>query len=360
MTALSRAAIRRLRVGVVPSWEIERLSVGYSRARIIIGDALDALLSRDRATAMFVRGEWGSGKSHFLSFVSGIAVGRGFAAARVDLNARSAPLNYPQRFYGTVVQTLRAGDHIGLRAILHAGLNDEVGRQRIAKFASSRLADDIAWPLQHLCTRYEKGDTLQFDDEASWSVLHGEDLSWADYSYKRIRAIARIGTLGALMDALGHDGLVIAFDEAETIDQLWNIRSRLSAYGVLGQICRLDAVWCVFGITERFDRTVNVDIAGGVGEYDFLTADARWFVREWLADRFVCFEPPAVSRAAAERLAAAISQLYGVAYGPLRLPAETIDDCVDEWAANPSKNPRRLVRQVIARLDAARPIGMLR
>ena len=109
---LERAAVRRLRNGVVPSWELDRLSVGYSRAREIVSGAIDSLRS-GRPETLFVTGEWGSGKSHFLSFVRAAADTRAVPCSVVSLNARTMPLNYPQRFYGPLVEGVRVAGCAG-------------------------------------------------------------------------------------------------------------------------------------------------------------------------------------------------------------------------------------------------------
>lgn len=353
----SRAAIRRLRNGVVPSWEIERLSVGYGKIKQSVNDSFDRLMLGDRATPLFVRGEWGTGKTHFLSYLRAAAKSRGLPSAQVDLNARSAALNYPQRFYAAIAETLAEDEHRGLRDILIGMLRDERERERLANFALKAEAGDLRSPLIWLCCNVIVGDQLELMDDRSWSVIYGADLSWADYSYKRDQAIARIATLGRMFEATGRDGLVIVFDEAETIDQLWNIRSRLSAYSVLGELCQLPATWCVFGITERFDRTIDADLDRGSSLYESVSDSGKWFLRAWQRGDFEIIDPPTLDARSARTLAVEIVRLYGNAYEQMQVEDRLLDRSVEEWLRNPSRNPRRLVRTLIHRLDASRKIG---
>lgn len=358
MSAGARAAIRRLRTGVVPEAQIERLSVGYGKAKQTVGDAYEALQVGDRPTSLFVKGEWGTGKTHFLSFVRGAATSRGIAASKVDLNARSAALNFPQRFYGALVENIRMEGRVGLRAILEIALSEPRKRAKVYEFGRSPFAADIGWALTDLCNRYERSEELGAEHDAAWALLAGTDLAWADYTYKREQAIARLGAIGRLLAAIGYDGVVVTFDEAETLEQLWNVRSRLSAYGVLGQLCRLDAVWCVFGITERFERTIDDDLARGVLDYHYISESAAWFLRNWRSGKFTVFIPPEVDGRNAKALVGNVLGLYTTAYSSEALPAEIIAKCVEEWMSNPSRNPRRLIRTVIHHLDLHRSLAV--
>ncbi len=356
MPANARAAIRRLRTGVVPESQIERLSVGYGKAKQTVGDAYEGLMAGDRPSALFVKGEWGTGKTHFLSFVRGAASSRGIAVSKVDLNARSAALNFPQRFYGTLVENLRAEGRYGLRAILEAALGDPSKRAKIREFTHSPLAADLSSALAALCIRYERSEELGAEHDAAWALLAGVDLAWADYTYKREQAVARLGSIGRLLAMIGYDGAVVTFDEAETIDQLWNVRSRLSAYGVLGKLCRLDAIWCVFGITERFERAIAEDMKRGVLDYPYISSSAAWFLRGWRMGNFTVLVPPEVDGRNAKTLAGNVLGLYMTAYASEAPPAGLIAKCVEDWVGNPSRNPRRLIRNVIHHLDLHRSL----
>jgi len=116
----------------------------------------------------------------------------------------------------------------------------------------------------------------------------------------------RVRVLGGLFAAVGLGGLVLVFDEAETIDQLWNIRSRLSAYDVLGRLCQLSSVWCVFGITQRFDRVIKNDVDNNAGALSSAAPDGAWFIRSWSRSQLSSITPPVVDGANARDLANAV------------------------------------------------------
>jgi hypothetical protein len=351
----ARASIRRLRTGVVPIWELDRLSVGYATPRALVASAFENLAEARATPPAFVRGEWGSGKTHFLSFVRSGAASWGVPCAKVDLNARSLPLNYPQRFYAIIAASLRFESLTGLQSVLTLFLRDVTSRGQLQAFAERPEAGDFAGPLRWLCYRVEHDDG-DLENEWLWRTLLGADIVSMDYSYKRREALGRITALGRLFEALGLGGLVLLFDETETIDQLWNVRSRASAYSVLARLCQLPSVWCVFGITDRFRQAVEQDLARGVMSMAFATDDARWFLRAWNQERFHVIDPPQVDAAKARELAYLVANLYASAYSGAPVTRELVDSCVREWKGNPGRNPRRLIRLVIHRMDLHRPL----
>lgn len=351
--ALQRATVRRLRNGVVPSWELDRFSVGYAKAREGVSACINHL-RQGRPQTLFVTGEWGSGKSHFLAFVRASAEAFAVPSAVVSLNARGMPLNYPQRFYSPLVESIRVpGCAPGLRNLLNELLRDAGARAKLEAFAREANAGEIGWAVGVLCEQYERDERCWLDDQPAWSVLLGGDLGWADYTYKRIRAIEQIGNLGRLFATVGLGGLVITFDEAETIEQLWNSRSRMSAYSVLGRLCRLDRVWCVMGITDRFGQTIEDSLMRGASSYAFTTDDAEWFLQAWQRSAFRILATPEVDLRAARSLATAVSRTYEEAFCN-EVNRDTVDRCLEDWASNPSRNPRRLIRLLVHRLDVER------
>lgn len=355
MSDLARAAIRRLRTGVVPTWELARLSVGYDRIKVDLERSLGELEKRDQSEPLFVRGEWGTGKTHFLSYVQTTAARNWHASARVDLNARGMSLSHPQRFLTLLADSVQAGDQIGIQDVLHRLITIKEVRQRVYEFSQTSQASDLGPAMCALCSEFESSGALGLANHAAWTVIRGGDLSWSDDPSKRNKALSRIAALAGLCRAVGLKGLILILDEAETIDQLWNVRSRLAAYAVLGHLFEMESLWCVLGSTLRFDRTIQGDISGGILADASVNADALRFLRGWKARKYRVIEPPVIDRRAAGQLAQAVSSLYRLAYSQLAENVEAVSaHCVEDWMRNPVRNPRRLVRLLVHRLDVMR------
>jgi P-loop Domain of unknown function (DUF2791) len=354
VTDLARAAIRRLRTGVVPSWELERLSVGYGKIKELLDDNLGKLKAIRRLDSLFIRGEWGTGKTHFLSFAQAISDAEGFATARIDLNARGAALSHPQRIFPMLAETVRAGESVGMQQLIMNLIGDESKRRELMKFSQSESAGDLGPALSGLCRAFEAGDRLDMNEDAVWRILYGADLSWSDHPSKREKALFRTAAFAALCRAVGFKGLVLVLDEAETIDQLWNVRSRLAAYAVMGRLSHTDCVWCIFGITKRFDNAIKKDLQQDLLQMA-IDPDAMLFLRKWHTGRYRVIDPPPINAHSANELADRVGTLYRTAYRTHGDPGFS-RKCVDDWMRNPGRNPRRLIRLVVHRLDAARAL----
>ena len=280
----------------------------------------------------------------------------GVATSLVNLNARGHALNHPQRSYPLLAESLELGRLLGLQRILVAKLADGDGRARLKRFSRYPAAGELKTAIRHLC-RSDGGEVLPVAEHYAWTIILGEDVAWANYAYKRAKALRRIAELGRLFRALGAHGLVLLFDEAETLEQLWNVRSRKGAYHVLGALSRMDHVWCIFAVTGRFDHVLGWDLPGVLSDYR-LSMDARWFLRKWENGELDVVEPPAVDRQTAEIVAGKIAALYARAH------AFRVDDSValrariGDWLVDPGANPRTLIRLLIDYLDRARPLSL--
>ena len=339
------------------SREIDYLSVGYDRLRDELLEILSQLDTGQNVPPLFVYGEWGSGKTHLLAFIRAACRELGVASAVVGINARSHALNYPQRFYSLLVRSLEIGtDSRGLRQIVSDWLRDSESRDEILEFASSGEFSDFSSALQSLCISAEQGGSFSVLDDAAWILLLGGDLGWANYAYKRNKALARIGELARLLKAKRAAGLVLMFDEVETIDQLWNIRSRMGAYSVLGTFCQMENVWCIVAITARLERMIKVDYERGILTRDGLTENARWFLTSWNEGGLNVISPPTVDARAATQLGRRVYEVYAQAYETGSGGESRLKTCIDDWNKNPGRTLRTLIRSVVHELDRLRPL----
>lgn len=356
MSRAARAAIRRLRAGIVPLWALERLSVGYDGVRTLVDRSLEQTLSGKRVDPLFVSGEWGVGKTHLLSFIRASARQLGVPCALVTLDATLMSLNYPQRLYAAVAERVALEGYTGLRAILMQLLMDPKLRDELKKFARLEIPYEFSSSIAVLCAAAARGESAVLDAEYAWTVPLGLDLRWADYSYKRKPALSRLATLAKMFNNLGLGGIVLLLDEAETIDQLWNIRSRLAAYTTLGGICRTEGLWTILGVTDRFDRTIRSD-CDRVPELSFsVDIDAASFLSHWKRRQFQLLSPPGIDGSHAERVVRNVATLYAEAHG-IKVDNAIIETVSALWCASASRNPRRLMRAAVDAMDRKRSLA---
>lgn len=347
-----RAAIRRLRRGVVPPTHIRFLSVG---GEAMVGEVMRLLrqLRAGTADAGFIHGEWGFGKTHVLGLIRHIALDEGCAVAYLNLNGRSAALNHPQRFYHLVAGRIRLGNvPPGLSSLIEACARDPARRDRLERWAGgNRHRGEFAAAISRLLWTWTD---LRDAPSYAWSVLLGTDLAWADYAYKREKALQRLADLGACLAAGGAGGLVLQLDELETMDQLWNVRSRIGAYRVLGRLVATRFVLPFFAVTDRFHRLVEWDLKfRNLLDDPLLPADARTFLVGWQCRDFPTLSPPALTGGLAHALVEKIAELYRVTYGR-GVPPVDREAVIREWMRSPVRSPRTLIRRTIHELDILR------
>ena len=357
-----KSSIRRLRAGIVPSDHIEELSVGYEAVRDRMLAQLVVLEAGESVAPWLVQGEWGTGKSHFLSYMRANCLACGVASASVSVDARSQAVTKPQYYYPVLARSLRCDFGTGITAIVRAALEDSPPGQlerlgQFVRFIPTFSSSSLARAIRELLRSRQGGGSLALIDHPAWTRLTGEDLSFADYSYLREKALRRLQELARLSQVLGCGGLVVLFDEVETVDQLWNITSRMGAYRVLGTLCRMEYVWCIFAITDRFVRAIDADLDDGILNQPRLASEAKYFLQSWKRRNLCVIQPPTIGVRQADELGRRILSLYDKAHGPNAVEKNRFDGCIQAWCANPSANPRTLIRSVIHQLDVARSVS---
>jgi hypothetical protein len=346
MTSISqdRAVVRRLRRGVVAASHIASLSVGLERQTVEIQKQL-RLLRSGSAQACFIEGEWGTGKSHLLTLIGQLSINEGTAVAYLNLNGQNAAINHPQRFYHLIAARVKiAQSASGMSELIQHIYNNQLLRAKLVQWAMiNDRTSELAWAIRHLVSGKSVGDSVAF------SIAVGSDLSWADYGYKKEKAIKRIADLGHCLWYCGLLGLVLELDELETLDQLWNSRSRKGAYEVLGRLIQMKHVLPVFAVTARFRLLVDQDFVS----VPDLGASASEFMNGWRRRQYTLLRSSDFSEESALTLAGRVDDLYSQAYGTSTLRG-TLPQVVSDWSRMPTRSPRTLVRRVIHHLDVAR------
>ena len=322
---------------MVPSSYVLRLTVGLNSHNAAIDEQIQNLRTGEHAP-FIISGEWGTGKSNLLSYLREYALAKNVAVAYINLNGRSTAINHPQRFYHRIATELRVPGVAG-RGL--ANLLSQMKGTPLEKLSDNWLSSNRY--------RSEFGQALSYFVSGSpdWArqILFGTNLAWADYNYKKVKAINRLGDLGAYLKGIGFGGLMIQFDELETLAQLWNFPSRRSAYRILNSLTSLESVWPVFATTERLNYYLNSD------KYRTEDSEALSFLNRY--NDFPIIQPPVIDSELATELLTRIEKLYKSVYA---VGEETkLHQVADQWKKMSFNNPRRLTRLAIDRLDRNRP-----
>ncbi len=114
----ARAVIEDLRKGSVPIDYVPSFTVGRQRWLTFVEEDLDHYIAEGGAKVRFINGDYGDGKTHFMSVVRHLALQKGFAVSFVVLT-REVPIHKFEVVYQTIVRQLRGTfEGAGIRGLV--------------------------------------------------------------------------------------------------------------------------------------------------------------------------------------------------------------------------------------------------
>jgi len=118
----ARAIIEELRKGTVPMEYVPLFTVGRKKWFSFIEDDFDNYISEGGSKVRFINGDYGDGKTHFMSLIRHLAMEKNLAVSFVILT-REVPIHKFEIVYQTIVRQLRGNfTGIGIRSMLEAWL----------------------------------------------------------------------------------------------------------------------------------------------------------------------------------------------------------------------------------------------
>ncbi|MCF7919074.1 MAG: ATP-binding protein [Candidatus Cloacimonetes bacterium] len=216
----ARKAIEALRLGIVPHDSLENFTIGRDKEI----KALTKWFENDKKGSLFIRGEYGSGKSHLLEYTQIWALKNDWATATVEIGLEENPFFKPYQIYREIVKNFRCnfeGKVLGFRDVL-----------RYLRLHDPEIFDTHLYFKEFLAqfTQFEQRnqDTTNkrkaITEEKIWEWIEGEH-NWFKPSLSQVGTAANlysyvINALSwAVANLLNLKGLVILFDEAEHIDE---------------------------------------------------------------------------------------------------------------------------------------------
>ena len=219
----ARRIIEALRMGIVPDTEMSQFTFGREREI----NSLKSWLEEHTDNARFIVGSYGSGKTHLLNYLRTMAIQEGYAVALVEIDRQETPFSRPKRIYRQIVQNLqvpipkkqtRQDFRRFLRRIRREGLLDDHSYFRYIQSENDNIwywieaCEDVPRPpdYQHLPALYNYGTAANI----YCYLLSG--LGWA-----------------CTQSQIGLKGLLLIFDEAETLFTRSTYASERSSYNFL-------------------------------------------------------------------------------------------------------------------------------
>lgn len=147
----ARSIVEELRKGSVPVEYVPLFTVGRKNWLTFIEDDLENYIAQGGSKVRFVSGNYGDGKTHFMSVIRHLAMEKGFAVSFVVLT-REVPIHKFETVYQTIVRQLRGNfKGTGIRNLLEAWL-DELAKTPIQgkKAESEKSRAALAAELQNI------------------------------------------------------------------------------------------------------------------------------------------------------------------------------------------------------------------
>lgn len=274
-----RRAIERVRDGLFDSIAVSRLTMEGQHVFKSFSKGLKAVEKR-QSSHLCICGSYGQGKSHNLTYLHHQALSHGYATSLVQLDLREIPFHQFSLVYQSLMEKLslpngekfaevwkREGEKTSLELL-------NAMPHRFQMILRAMLAKNK--PLTGK-KGSKKGKNLRPKDFSYWleKALMGHSLPTAHLKqilksreiqgYQKQSLICRgnfpyvqmIQALGKLLNKMGYKGLVLFFDEAESITQ-GRLRSRAKSYEILNQFFQIeDFVYPIFACTEDFFDKIN-------------------------------------------------------------------------------------------------------
>jgi len=238
----ARAIIEELRKGSVPADYVNFFTVGRENWLHCIKDDLENYIAEGGAKVRFIRGDYGDGKTHFMSVISHLSLSYGFAVSFVVLT-REIPIHKFEAVYQSLVRQLR-GDFsgIGIRSLLQEWLDKlEINPTAVTMESISKLSETLRnlpgmninfanaliallnnrfLPLQEEETQEERinaRETLFHWFEAG-KITKRELKPFAIFEVvNKSNSKLMLNSLNIFLRQIGHQGLILLFDELETV-----------------------------------------------------------------------------------------------------------------------------------------------
>jgi len=252
---LLRRAVERLRAGLSDPVAVDRLTIEEEPLTNSFSKGLQAQ-EMGRSGHLCICGSYGQGKSHSLTYLQRKALSCGYATSLCQLDVREVPFYQFSTVYRSLMKNLS----------LPTGESFVEAWKKCALNVPDEMPNRFRVILQAMA----KNDNHYLEQ-----ALLGHNLPAADLKRilktkvqsltlrKNAPYIQTVHSLGKLLNGMGYKGLVLFFDEAESIAAM-RLSSRVKSYEILNQFFQHSGfVYPVFAFTDSFFDKVRSEEYGG-------------------------------------------------------------------------------------------------
>lgn len=275
-----RRAVERLRDGLFDPVAVNCLTVESNHIGNAFSKGLKAV-EKGSADSLCICGSYGQGKSHTLTYLNQSALSQGYATSVVQLDLREVPFYQFSIIYQSIMEklTLPDGRKFGQAWKEWADTNSleclESMPHRFKMILTAMLCKNKRLTPKE--STLKKHQTYRPKEFGYWleQALMGYDLPLAHLkavckyreveNYRKQSLLIRgndayfqmVQSLGKVLKEMGYNGLLLFFDEAESITQ-GRLNHRVKSYQLLDQFFEAKSfVFPIFAFTDDFFTKVN-------------------------------------------------------------------------------------------------------
>ncbi len=202
----ARCIIESLRLGIVPQGYIQDFTIGRDNEI----KKFEKYLLDDKP--IIIEGEYGSGKTHFIEYAYSYALNNNWAVATINIDSQETALNKPKSIYRSIVKSFafrkkNGGFENFLKEIAGSEkrikLRDNAFLMRVIDIID-RETDDDFWEYMDGKTDTRYMGLPKLPDTATAANLYINIISGISWASRNV---------------LNKNGLILFFDEAESLDE---------------------------------------------------------------------------------------------------------------------------------------------
>lgn len=240
----ARSIIEGLRKGLVPTEYVSFFTVGRQNWLKFVEEDLDNFIAQGGGKVRFINGDYGDGKTHFMSVIRQLALQKHFASSFVVLT-RNVPIHKFEVIYQEIVSQLRGRfDGIGIRSFIQHWVKEQKNAEgdREAFFNSLRqmpkmdpnFANALIGLFQPASLSPERESIKNGSVEDTVDSVDPQEILYQWFEGKKVtkKEIVKfqvyetlnktnsknfLQSLVAFLRFTGHKGLILLFDELETV-----------------------------------------------------------------------------------------------------------------------------------------------
>jgi len=219
----ARTIIESLRKGLVPTDYVPFFTVGRQNWLRFIEEDLDGFIEQGGSKVRFINGDYGDGKTHFMSVIRQLALQKQFASSFVVLT-RDIPIHKFEVVYQEVVLRLQGRfEGVGIRALVKQWIE----RQKDCRADLQKLDINFVnalMELQKTPAENELPEETAHSQELLYQWLEGKKVPKKELKRFQIFEVLNksnsktfLQSLISFLQLTGHKGLILLLDELETV-----------------------------------------------------------------------------------------------------------------------------------------------